>query len=187
VGQIVYLADETDADDLDTTFRVMASRGVHARRVHPERLALDIDRSGAFSAFCAGESLRPDLWVGWVFEDLLAPGLAILDALEACGAPVVNPGAVMFRGQNKFLMSALLNAAKVPHLPVRLAGTYADLLRAANELGFPLVVKPGLVVCGGYTRQTAGGKGVTGPTTGRPSKESRTRCSASGSRSTYSR
>jgi biotin carboxylase len=43
---------------------------------------------------------------------------------------------------NKFLMREITSAAGVPNPPFRLVGDRADLVAAAADIGFPLVVKP---------------------------------------------
>lgn len=158
--KVVYLADETDANDLDRAFLVMSRRGIEARRVHPAAVSLNIDAGGRSTPYLRGEILEADLFVGWVFEEMLAPGLVLLETLELAGLRVLNPGLTLIRGQNKLLMSALLHTHGVRHLPIRMASSMEDIHRVADELSFPLVIKPAYVVCGGLTRHTDSGRTV---------------------------
>lgn len=158
--QVIYLATEEDAEDLDLTFAALHALGVEARRIHPEQLSVELRPGQAAALYCRGEPVSADLVVGWVFEEELAPGMALLQTLASNGVKVLNPGETLFGGQNKLLMSALLLAHGVPHLPIHLVGTMRDLERLTPSLVFPVVIKSPYVVCGGLTRRTAGGASV---------------------------
>ena len=158
MSDIVFICDETDAADLDALFGYLSQSGVSAERRHPNGLSFDcVD--GKVLAFHDGAPYRSRLTVGWVFEDWLTPGLALLQMLEVSGHRVLNRGSTLFAGQNKALMSALLHAAGIPHGDVRFSYALQGTTRAFAAMSGPYVVKPGLVTSGGRT-VCASGHGV---------------------------
>jgi len=154
--RVSFVADETDEADLAAVFAQLAELGASGERVHPADLAFDA-RPGAVRAQRDGAPFAPDLVVGWVFEDWLAPGMAVLAMLRAAGLTVVNGGDVLFRGQNKALMSASLHAAAVEHEPVWFSWSTGAASAWARGADFPAVVKPGLAIAGGRTVRSSGG------------------------------
>jgi [lysine-biosynthesis-protein LysW]---L-2-aminoadipate ligase len=69
-------------------------------------------------------------------------GLAVTRVLESWGIPTVNPYAVAAACASKLDTSAALAAAGVPMPATATAFTPEGALRAAEELGYPVVVKP---------------------------------------------
>jgi [lysine-biosynthesis-protein LysW]---L-2-aminoadipate ligase len=69
-------------------------------------------------------------------------GLAITRVLESWGIPVVNRHAVASMCASKLDTSAALDAAGVPTPATAVAFTPEAALRAAEDLGYPVVLKP---------------------------------------------
>jgi [lysine-biosynthesis-protein LysW]--L-2-aminoadipate ligase len=69
-------------------------------------------------------------------------GLAVTRVLESWGIPTVNRHAVAATCASKFDTSAVLAAAGVPMPATAIAFTPEAALRAAEDLGYPVVVKP---------------------------------------------
>jgi RimK family alpha-L-glutamate ligase len=153
---IAFIADETDETDLQAVVAQLSRLGAVGARIHPAEVSFDC-RDGRVEAFQRGAPLSSALVVGWLFEDWLAPGIALLDMLRLAGLRVINTGDVLFRGQNKALMSAHLQAAGVPHEAVWFSWDEKSIRQWAGTAQLPVVVKPGLVVAGGRTVCTSGG------------------------------
>lgn len=68
--------------------------------------------------------------------------LAVADALQARGIPVVNPPATIRTCGDKWRTSLALADAGVPTPDTRVAFDRDAALEAADELGYPVVVKP---------------------------------------------
>jgi [lysine-biosynthesis-protein LysW]---L-2-aminoadipate ligase len=69
-------------------------------------------------------------------------GLALLRVLESWGVPTVNRHSVAAVCGSKLDTSALLDAAMVPTPATAVAFSPEAALRAAEDLGYPVVVKP---------------------------------------------
>ena len=156
---VVFLADETDEDDLDAVCSILDSKNVAADRCHPRELAFIGGPEGVV-AFRRGEAFSPNLVVGWVYEDWLAPGMVRLESLQAAGVRVLNEGQTLFRGQNKGLMTALMHAAGVPHGSTWITWPNGFGAETPDAGQFPVVTKPGLTISAGHTVLSSGG-GVT--------------------------
>ena len=68
--------------------------------------------------------------------------VSVARMLEAGGARVVNPSAVMELCGDKLATSAALAAAEIPQPAFRAAFSEEAALQAAEELGYPVVFKP---------------------------------------------
>lgn len=68
--------------------------------------------------------------------------VSVARMLEAGGARVVNPSAVMELCGDKLATSAALAAAEIPQPAFRAAFSEGAALEAAEELGYPVVFKP---------------------------------------------
>jgi [lysine-biosynthesis-protein LysW]--L-2-aminoadipate ligase len=69
-------------------------------------------------------------------------GLALTGVLESWGIPTVNPHAVAATCASKLDTSAVLEAAGVPTPATAVAFSPEAALRAAEQLGYPVVLKP---------------------------------------------
>jgi len=152
---IVFVGNEEDDEDLGQIFKCLERNGHRGSRVHPRDFVF-LCEDGRIQVSVAGQAFNADLVVGWIFEDWLAPGGAILEALALAGYEVVNCASVLSRGQNKALMSARLHARQVPHGTVFWSYDPNDTRDRFTELSRPFVVKPGLVNSGGRTVRSSG-------------------------------
>lgn len=138
---VIVLANDEDAADHEICFREADRRGVAIVRIHPDELTTCFDEDGT-SFWHEGKRIYPDLVLGWVFDEILLPGMRQLEAFELAGILVVNTARTLLSGQHKYLTSALLHAAGVEHLPV-ISGLDPDAaLRWAEKQKFPIVAKP---------------------------------------------
>ncbi|WKD57916.1 Alpha-aminoadipate--LysW ligase LysX [Corynebacterium capitovis DSM 44611] len=136
--EILVLADATDDEDHAVLFPALRERGVSVYRVHPNELTITIDDSG-FTFSAGGRTLSPSLVLGWVLDDLLIPGMALLDVFERAGIPVINGALTLFRAQNKLTDSAQLAASGVLNYPVTAGTDQRELERWMRQRA---VVKP---------------------------------------------
>lgn len=138
---VIVLANDEDAADHEICFREAGRRGVAVVRIHPDELTTCFDEDGT-SFWHEGKRIYPDLVLGWVFDEILLPGMRQLEAFESAGILVVNTARTLFSGQHKYLSSALLHAAGVEHLPVISGLDPGAALRWAEKQKFPIVAKP---------------------------------------------
>ncbi|QGU06039.1 Alpha-aminoadipate--LysW ligase LysX [Corynebacterium occultum] len=144
---VVFLGDDIDEEDHDILFPALREHRVAVVRVHPHELVVEMTDHG-ISFSVAGQKLRPHLVVGWVLDELLIPGIAHLDVFQRAGIPVINDAFTLFRAQNKYLDSSMLNLAGALRYPV-ITGRDPDALETwLRELDGPAVIKP-LVGFGG--------------------------------------
>lgn len=144
---IVLLGNDDDDDDHRILFDGIRSHGGTPLRVHPDDLVVEVTPEGT-RFFTDGEELRIDLMMGWVYEEYLILGMNQLETARLAGVPLVNSAMTLMRGQSKYLNSALLTAAGVPHLPV-LWGRHEDtLVDWSAKQGYPMVTKPLMLSCG---------------------------------------
>lgn len=154
---ISFLADATDETDIAAVVAEIESLGGIGDRCDPTELVFSME-TGHIEVLRNGSPFHPDLVVGWLFEDWLAPGMAILDVLELAGIRVINQGAVLFRGQNKATMSAALSRSRVPNESVLFSVSAQS--EHLPEAEFPAVLKPALAIAGGRT-VVSSGRGVS--------------------------
>jgi [lysine-biosynthesis-protein LysW]--L-2-aminoadipate ligase/ribosomal protein S6--L-glutamate ligase len=147
---VVVLGNEYDAADHAILFPRVRQLGVDIIRVHPNELVTRFDTKDV-TFWYRGDEIKPQLVIGWVYEDILHRGMQQLEAFERAGVPVINNARTLFCGQNKYLNTAMLHAAGVPHLPVVSGRDRASLGSWLDEHPFPLVSKP----LGGF-----GGNGI---------------------------
>jgi [lysine-biosynthesis-protein LysW]--L-2-aminoadipate ligase len=82
------------------------------------------------------------------YDAVVARGVAqqrtyhLVTMLEAWGIPVINPSALLEVCNDKIRTSALLARAGVPQPRLRVAFSAEQAIQAAEELGYPVVVKP---------------------------------------------
>lgn len=118
----------------------MTARGVELERIDDREIVLDLARP----------------WGAWdlILERSLSQtrALAALRVLDSWGIPAVNTFAVAALCNDKLATTSVLGAAgiAVPHTAV--AFDAGSALRAAEEIGFPVVVKP---VTGSWGRLVA--------------------------------
>lgn len=144
---IVLLGNDDDDSDHRIVFSEIERLGGRPLRVHPDELVIEVTPEST-RFFVGGEELAIDLMMGWVYEDYLILGMNQLETARLAGVPVVNSAMTLMRGQSKYLNSALLNGAKVPHLPVMWGRDEDTLATWTNERGYPLVTKPLMLSCG---------------------------------------
>ncbi|AQP44956.1 ATP-grasp domain-containing protein [Tessaracoccus flavus] len=138
---VMVLGDDIDDLDHSVLFPALRARGVEVTRVHPRDLVTYMD--GPDTTFAVGgQTIRPDLVVGWVLDDLLLQGMAQLDVLARAGIVIINDAITLFRAQNNYINSSLLSDGGVLRYPV-ISGEDPQALRDwASEHGYPVVVKP---------------------------------------------
>lgn len=71
-------------------------------------------------------------------------GLHVASVFEAWGVPVVNPTRILEICNDKLRTTALLAAAGIPQPRVVVAFSPEEALAAAEQLGYPVVIKPPL-------------------------------------------
>ncbi|MDR9391013.1 MAG: lysine biosynthesis protein LysX [Trueperaceae bacterium] len=133
---------------------------VHDRLRPEERLLLGaFDRLGVDVRRVYAPDLRLEAGAPWPEGDVAylrtlshARTLAIAQGLEASGVHVVNPAHVVATCGDKWASSAALAAAGVPQPRTVLAFDRATVLAAAEDLGWPVVLKP---VVGSWGRMVA--------------------------------
>jgi RimK family alpha-L-glutamate ligase len=138
---VIVLGNDEDESDHAVIFREVERRDVAIRRLHPDELTTSFDEGGT-SFWTSGQRVYPDLVLGWVFDEILLSGMRQLEAFERAGILVVNTADTLFRGQNKYLTSAVLHEAGVEHLPVISGLDISTALRWAEKQKFPIVAKP---------------------------------------------
>ena len=144
---VVFLGDDIDDEDHDILFPALRERGRAVIRVHPDELVVRLHpEHTTFSV--QGYSLKPDLVIGWVLDDLLMPGMAQLDVFARAGVPVINDALTLFRAQNKLTGSSMLAAAGSLYYPVISGKDIPELRRWIEEIDGAIVLKP-LVGYGG--------------------------------------
>jgi [lysine-biosynthesis-protein LysW]--L-2-aminoadipate ligase len=122
-------------------------------RVEERLLFAELDRRGIVydaiddrSLIFPLDSEDPD----WQYDVVLARGVGqqrtfhTVSILESFGIPVVNPSWVLERCNDKLRTSAALRGAGIPQPALRVAFTPDSALRAIEELGYPVVLKPAI-------------------------------------------
>ena len=138
---VMILGDDRDEEDHNVLFPALRSRGADVIRVHPLDLVTHLSQKGiCFSVH--GQTIAPDVVVGWVLDDLLIPGMVELDVLFNAGIPVINDALTLFRAEHKLLDGAQRAAAGTLTRPAISGYDRSALLRGIDRLGFPFVVKP---------------------------------------------
>ncbi|GEN26539.1 hypothetical protein HVA01_01850 [Halovibrio variabilis] len=146
--EILFIGNDFDKFDHDILFPIIRAMGVNIKRVHPSEISVFFSTDSA-TFYHDNEVLRPDLVVGWVFEDILHLGINILEAFERNGVPVINKGHVLYCAQNKYINTAMMQAAGVP-FPGALSGKKLSFIRKHHrKFNFPLVIKP-IIGFGGH-------------------------------------
>lgn len=138
---VMFLGDERDEEDHDILFPALRRRGVEVIRVHPLELVTHLSQS-TISFSVHGREIAPDLAVGWVLDELLIPGMIELDAISEAGIPVINDALTLFRAEHKLLDSVRRAAAGALTHPVVSGYDRSALVRCADQLGTPFVMKP---------------------------------------------
>ncbi len=138
---VMFLGDDIDEEDHNLLFPALRARGVSVIRVHPDDLVTRMDDTGiTFSV--AGKTITPDLVVGWVLDDLLVQGMALLDVIARAGIPVINDALTLFRAQNKYIDSSMLQRGGALRYPVIAGRNTQALATWLQELDGPAVIKP---------------------------------------------
>ncbi len=113
-------------------FEACEKRGIEYARLDDRAVTFDLQ--------------RPEAWRQYdvVLERSIsfARGLYALTVLNAWGIPTVNRAAVAALCGDKLATSAALQAAGVPQPNVRVAFTPEAAVRAIEEMGYPVVLKP---------------------------------------------
>lgn len=144
---ILFIGNDMDRVEIEAVLSHIARLGMTGALAHPNRLTVYM-HAGKTRLFLDGDEIQPKVIVGWVFEEVLIPGMYLLKVLEKAGFTIINSADTLFNGQNKFIGTQMLNRARVPHFPV-LCGSYTGRISALAELiDFPVVSKP-LVGVGG--------------------------------------
>ncbi len=130
--------------------------GVLYSRVRPEEKLLfaeferrradvePIDDRGVVLALGGGSAIEPSFDFDVVFDRSLSYSRALVNlrVLADRGVATVNPVDVVENCGDKVRTSSLLQAAGLPTPATRVASTPAAALRAIEELGYPVVMKP---------------------------------------------
>ncbi|MDR0847735.1 MAG: hypothetical protein LBN10_01620 [Propionibacteriaceae bacterium] len=86
--------------------------------------------------------LSPTLVIGWVYDEVLLPGIYQLEAMRRFGVPIINDALTLLSGQNKYINSAMLHKELVPHMDVFSGTSVEEALNFADRVGYPVVSKP---------------------------------------------
>ncbi len=107
-------------------------RGVEVEIVHDRSTVLEVGASDGWKRFDAVLMRSLSHW----------QALHAAQLLEDIGLPVINPAAVIHTCADKLLTTAALARAGVPTPRVRVAFSPEGALRAMEEWGYPVVLKP---------------------------------------------
>ena len=123
-------------------FAELDRRGVPYERVHASRLAFDPDeRETPYSLVV--NRMSPSAWTrgngGAIFHTL-----HYLAHLDAIGAPVLNGLRAYELELSKARQASLLASLGIAHPRTRVVADPGDLVRAADGLEFPVLVKPNI-------------------------------------------
>ena len=110
--------------------QALRARGTEPERIDDEGVVLEIGRGGPTWDAVLDRSLSQ------------SRALAALRVLEARGVTTINPSAVVAACGDKVATSALLVARGLPTPRTLVAFTPEAALRAVEELGYPVVIKP---------------------------------------------
>lgn len=144
---VVFLSDYEDEVEYDAVFSILSKWDIRGITAKPCEISTVNGVEGSSFLF-RGEPLRPDLVVGYAYEEDLIPAMKLMSLWRMMGVTVLNDADTLFYGQNKDLSSAMLNGnGDVRHLP------YYKFLELPSEqalgfIGFPLVAKPVNGACG---------------------------------------
>ncbi|ESP87618.1 ATP-grasp domain-containing protein [Candidatus Halobonum tyrrellensis] len=129
------LAVTTDAETFERLRGLLPDRGIAVEYVQPDERVHPLTAG-------AGDAGLPDADVGWVYPSRLMEG-AVVDA--RLGVPWVNGRDVVLASRNKAGVIARLADAGVSVPDTAMVSNPADeaeVLAAAERVGYPLVVKP---------------------------------------------
>ncbi|MDQ7859176.1 MAG: hypothetical protein QN174_11700 [Armatimonadota bacterium] len=122
-------------------FAELDRRGLRYERVHAQALVFDPARRPSYGLVL--NRMSPSAYLRGHGHAIFA-SLAFLDALERHGVPTVN-GAAAFRLElSKAAQLALLARLDLPHPRSRVINHPSRALEAADDLVFPLMVKPNI-------------------------------------------
>ncbi|KLU15825.1 MULTISPECIES: ATP-grasp domain-containing protein [Xenorhabdus] len=144
---VLFLSDYEDEIEYQAVFEKLSAWDIIGITAKPREISVINTLSGT-EFFFRGETLRPDLVVGYAYEDDLLAAVKLMKLWQMSGVAVLNHGSTLFCGQNKDLSSAMLNAAEgVRHLPYfKFPSLPAE--EEMESIGFPLVAKPVNGACG---------------------------------------
>lgn len=133
---------------MTATIRIALTYG--PLRVEERLLFAELDRRGVAWDAIDDRSLTVSLAdpSAWPYDAVLARGVGqqrtfhTATMLEAAGIPVVNASAVLECCNDKLRTSAALARAGVPQPELRVAFSPDAALRAIDDLGYPVVLKP---------------------------------------------
>ena len=129
------LAVTTDAETFERLRDPLAGRGIAVEYVRPDERVLPLTAG-------AGDPGFPAVDAGWVYPSRLMEG-AVVDA--RLGVPWVNGRDAVLASRNKAGVIARLADAGVPVPETAMVSNPADeaeVLAAAERVGYPLVIKP---------------------------------------------
>jgi RimK family alpha-L-glutamate ligase len=138
VNVLVLCREETA--DVAGLRAALARRGHAMTAVVPQQVSIVLD--DVIGVRVVGAPVDPDVVLGWASLHERERGAWLLAACELAAIPVVNGAAILGVGQNKFVASARMAAAGLPHIPTWLVGGPGDLDAAVAALGWPVVIKP---------------------------------------------
>ena len=120
----------------------LRARGAEPERIDDDQVSLEI-RGGAGPGTFLGAVTAPPAW-DVVFDRSLSQtrALAALRILEAQGILTVNPARVVATCGDKVATSAALASRGLPSPRTLVAFTPEAALRAVEEIGYPVVIKP---------------------------------------------
>ncbi|MCH5051899.1 ATP-grasp domain-containing protein, partial [Pectobacterium aquaticum] len=108
----------------------------------PSEISFSIQNGKALAIYVGTELIQPDLVFGWVSLQARETGLALLQAFEKAGVPVINRAEVLSTGQSKLINSIVLHRHGCHHADTVVVTNEAALDKLIPEIGLPCVVKP---------------------------------------------
>ncbi|MBF9243769.1 hypothetical protein I4I80_05865 [Pseudomonas syringae pv. tomato] len=144
---VLFLSDYEDEIEYDAVFEILSKWGIKGITAKPCEICIENGVHGSSFVF-RDSPLKPDLVVGYAYEEDLIPAMKLMKLWKMMGVTILNDAETLFCGQNKDLSSAMLNSSPdVRHLP------YYKFLEAPSAealfcVGFPLVAKPVNGACG---------------------------------------
>ncbi|MDN8541815.1 hypothetical protein QZH36_10215 [Erwinia sp. BC051422] len=120
----------------------LAAKGITACAASPAEVSFSMQSGKALKVYVGSEPIRPVLVFGWVSLQAREMGLALLQAFEKAGVPVINSAAVLSAGQSKMINSIVLHHHGCRHADTIVVTNEAALNKLLPEVGLPCVVKP---------------------------------------------
>ncbi len=147
---VLFLSDYENRSEFEAVFKHLQPHGILGLLAKPCDISISA-RVTSTDIIFEQKIIRPDLVVGYAFEDDLLPAFKLMEMFKALNIPVLNDGPTLLNGQNKEVSSVILNQdPNVRHLPY-ITLNNDQFIEFISEIGFPAVVKP---------MNSSGGKGL---------------------------